>query len=363
MRKIKKILIIIQRSNGDVFLSSSLIIALNKYYHSPKIDLLVNDDTFAIAKMMPHINFIHQFSYQKKIDSRWSQEKALFQAMYRKYDLSINLTASDRSVIYSLLAGKKSISAIEKNNTKSWWKKLFLTHFYHFDTSRHILINNAQPLKLLDISFNEIHEPLLLSEISLSSIKKRLDALNIDRFLIFHPSAQYWYKIYSKNLRSNLLTKLSTLGIPIIVTGSNNIIDLKIKKEIPKVLNIYDFIGETTLEEYFALSHLSSAYIGMDTLNMHIAASQNKRIFAIFGPTKLSMWAPWSNKIKYSANQNMPSQTYGNVTIFQADMSCVACGNGGCNNKGISECLNEISPSIIFQEVKRWKKKLDNADS
>ena len=49
---------------------------------------------------------------------------------------------------------------------------------------------------------------------------------------------------------------------------------------------------------YFALSELSLAYIGMDTLNMHIAAAQNKRIFAIFGPTNLTMWSPWSNELK-----------------------------------------------------------------
>ena len=50
---------------------------------------------------------------------------------------------------------------------------------------------------------------------------------------------------------------------------------------MPVLPNIYDFIGETTLEEYIALSDSAIAYIGMDTLNMHIAASQNKPIFAI----------------------------------------------------------------------------------
>ena len=358
MKKIKKILIIIQRSNGDVFLSSSLIRALYGYYDSPKIDLLVNDDTFAIAKMLPHIGFIHQFSYQKKKDNRWLQEKELIQAIFRKYDLSINLTASDRSVIYSLMASKKSISAIERDNVKSWWKKLFLSYYYHFDSSRHILVNNSEPLNCLEIKHTKIHEPLFISKDVLSSMKTRLDDLGITKFFIFHPSAQYNYKIYPENLRLKLLKNLSILGIPILVTGSSNTIDLKIKKEIPRIINIYDFIGNTTLEEYFALSELSSAYIGMDTLNMHIAASQNKRIFAIFGPTKLKMWSPWSNELQQSATQDMLIQTYSNITIFQANMPCVACGEGGCNNKGISDCLENINPAIVFNEIKRWQKEI-----
>ena len=92
----------------------------------------------------------------------------------------------------------------------------------------------------------------------------------------------------------------------------------------------------------------------MDTLNMHIAASQEKRIFAIFGPTNLTMWSPWSNQLKKSATENKPIQTYGNITIFQADMWCIACGKKGCENSGISECLNNINPKTVFDEVSLW---------
>ena len=75
MKKIKKILIIVQRSNGDVLLSLSLINTLYKYYQHPQIDLLVNDDTLAIAKLLPNINFIHQFSYQKKHDTAGNKKE------------------------------------------------------------------------------------------------------------------------------------------------------------------------------------------------------------------------------------------------------------------------------------------------
>ena len=103
------------------------------------------------------------------------------------------------------------------------------------------------------------------------------------------------------------------------------------------------------------MSELAIAYIGMDTLNMHMAASQNKRIFAIFGPTNLKMWSPWSNHVKTSTRVNTPLQTYGRNTIFQANMQCVACGNAGCDDMhGRSDCLYEIPPKIIFSEIKDW---------
>jgi heptosyltransferase III len=351
----EKILIIIQRSNGDVLFILPLINALYEYYQQPTIDLLVNDDTLPLAKMLPHVNFIHQFSYQKKRDNRWQQERYLLKSIFKKYDLSINLTASDRSVFYALFAGKKSVSAIEINNKKSWWKKALLTQYYYFDSTKHILLNNLKPLNLLNIKHDNIQQSPNIVEKNIASVREKLNKAGVKNFIIFHPSAQYSYKIYPKHLRDKLLASLNTLDVPIIITGGNSQLDTEIKSTLPNADNIFNWIGETTLEEYFALSELSSAYIGMDTLNMHIAAGQNKRIFAIFGPTNLKMWSPWSNKSQKCASLDKPIQNYGNITIFQADMPCVACGKAGCDDKhGKSECLDHIDPKDIFNEVKEW---------
>jgi len=351
----RKILIIIQRSNGDVFLSSSLIKSLYENYDAPQIDLLVNDDTVATANLLPHINHIHTFSYSQKRNNRLRQEKKLILSLFKKYDLSINLTASDRSVIYAILAGRVSISAIENENYKSWWKKKLLTNYYYFDLSKHILLNNLEALRILNIKHDYLQQPISFSMHESSEIKSKLRSYKIEKFIIFHPSAQYNYKIYPKNLRNILLNFLNTLEIPILVTGGNSKIDSNIKSEIPKLSNIYNFIGETTLKDYLILSELSMAYIGMDTLNMHIAASQSKRIFAIFGSTSLAMWSPWSNQLKTSISTNKPIQTYGKNTIFQSSLPCEVCGLIGCgNNHGKDEFSYIINPEEIFNEVSHW---------
>ena len=39
-------------------------------------------------------------------------------------------------------------------------------------------------------------------------------------------------------------------------------------------------------------------------------------------------------------------------------MSCVACGNAGCDdNHGKSECLDNISPKLVFHEIESWYQK------
>jgi len=352
---IEKILVIIQRSNGDVFLSYSLISNLYLNFNKPDIDLLVNDDTLSIAKLAPNISNIITFSYSKKSQKRYQQESEIIRKIYKKYDLSICLTASDRSVIYASLASSKSISAIDFSTSKSWWKRIILSNFYYFDHSLHIVLNNLKPLDILGIKFQaSTLEAQIRKEVQLK-ILSILQKNKIDKFLIFHPSAQYQYKIYPRYLRDLLLSMLSKSGIKTIITGGATKLDKEIAKEIPKLDNVYNFIGKTSLEEYIALSKLSQGYIGMDTLNMHIAASQNKRIFAIFGPTNIEMWSPWSNISKRCAIRNAPLQSYDNITIFQADLSCVACGKAGCDdNHGKSECLYHIEPKKIFSEIKKY---------
>ena len=245
MKKTNKILVIIQRSNGDVFFSLTLIKILYEYFESPQIDLLVNEDTIPIAKTFPYLRKILTFSYERKKTNRWKQEAQIISSIYRKYDLSINLTASDRSVIYSIIAGKESISAVENNLKKSWWKKLLLSHFYFFDSSRHILLNNLEPLRLLNIKHENIQETLPISENIRIKVSQLLKNNGINKFIIFHPSAQYEYKVYPKSLRDKLLISLNKLKIPVIITGSRNRLDTKIKKEIPNLENIFNFIGET----------------------------------------------------------------------------------------------------------------------
>jgi heptosyltransferase-3 len=353
--KIRTILVIIQRSNGDVLLSASLINQLNDNFRPEGIDLLVNIDTLPIAKTLSNIRQIHTFSYKEKNENKFNQERKIINKIYRKYDLSINLTSSDRSVIYALLASKKSISAVEKNNLKAWWKKILLKYHFTYDLNSHILINNLKPLSLLGLNALNHQAQPSFNQAASTSMRDKLHKLKITKFIIFHPSAQYNFKVYDKKLRDDLLYLLNTLNISIIISGGKNEIDTKIKASLPKLNNIYDFIGDTSIDEYICLSLLSEGYIGMDTLNMHIAASQNKRVFAIFGPTKLNMWSPWSNNLQTSAIEVKPIQTYDNITIFQADMPCVACGEKGCKNNGlVSECLSNISPSLIFKEIEEW---------
>ena len=357
MKNINRILVIVQRSNGDVFYSASLVEKLFKYYDHPEIDILVNDDTLPTARLIKNIENIIEFSYAKKKQYGFRYLINITQRIYKKYDLSISLVASDRAVFFSYISAKFSISPIERRISKSWWKRLLLDHYFFDNEKRHILEHTLTPLKLLGIKYTPNLYPLRNLPNSSNNIKKRLNEEGINKFLIFHPCAQYSYKVYPKEKREKLISLLSSLNIAIIVTGGVSVLDKKISDSLPKLDNVYNFIGKLNLAEYVCLSQLSEIFIGMDTLNIHIASSQNKPIFGIYGPTKLLKWSPWSNSLYRGANSDHENK-YSNIQIYQGSFDCVPCGLAGCNDKhGESLCLNNINPDKIFRDVRKFLEK------
>ena len=102
-------------------------------------------------------NFFHMyfvfilFLIKRKKHKDGNKRKKLFKKIFRKYDLSINLTASDRSVLYALLASKYAIGCVEDNKRLAWWKNLLLKRSYNWDSKKHILLNNLEPLNCLKI--------------------------------------------------------------------------------------------------------------------------------------------------------------------------------------------------------------------
>jgi len=355
---VEKILIIIRRSNGDVLLTSPLINALHGHFPHAAIDLLVNRDTLEIAHLLPHVRTIHTYSYawrKQGVASFVRKELALIRSILRRYDLAVSLTANDRSTVYAFLAGRTSIGESEGSRRRFWWRRILLSHVHVFRPDRHILFNNLAPLDLLGLSWSRAEVTLRYSEEAGARVSRLLEAQGIGDFLIFHPVARFGFKIYPRELRNALLEDMHGLGIPIIITGGKGSLDRQVSKELPALSHCYNFIGQTTFEEYAALTDLSLGYVGMDTVNMHMAAALGKRVFAIFGPTKPFQWAPWSNRLQTHARKSKPVQTYGDITLFQADMPCVPCGLAGCDdNDGIAQCLHAIDPKAIFGEIKDW---------
>jgi len=347
-----RILIINRRSNGDVFLSNVLLKNLRYLYEDVEIDYLVNKNTIAIAETLDNINNIYTIDIELKKRNKLkyiSNLYLIFKKIYKKYDLSINLNANDLSTFISYISSKKSISSVDVEKKKSWWKYILVRNTYKIDTRRHMIYSFLEPLKFLGVPYKTLD----YSPQKLLPKKYIQDKFGIpDNYIVLHPSAQFQFRSYPVHLTAELIDLFVKNGTNIVLTGINDKINKAYADIIKEKSNkkIKCLIGKTNIPELYSIIKYSNLFIGMDTLSSHIAASFDKKLIAIYGPNSVRQWSPYNHKIAYSPEKDTPPLTnYGNFTIIQADMPCVPCNMNGCNGNGISECLFNISPKLIFK--------------
>jgi heptosyltransferase III len=283
----------------------------------------------------------------------------LIRKIFRRYDLAIAFTTNERSNIYAYLAGRTSVGTREPTFSKNWWHRMLLDKGYQYHSQRHILENNVEALRQLDINIDRIFLSACYSDEVKQRVQQRLKDMAIDRFIIFHPAGKFQCRLYPEKPRSILLQLLDSLGIPIIVTGGKSEIDRQVAAQMPALKNVHSLIGKISLEECAALTDMSLAFVGVDTFNCHLAAAFNKPIFVLFGPNIPEIWSPWSNALQRAGRRDAPVQTYGDITIFQSSLECVPCGHSArCGERDrLSPCMADIDPHTVFNEVRRWLSK------
>jgi lipopolysaccharide heptosyltransferase II len=95
--------------------------------------------------------------------------------------------------------------------------------------------------------------------------------------------------------------------------------------------------GETSLPEMVEWLRLCDLMVTNDTGPMHVAAALGKPVVALFGPTEPRRTGP------YGQLEN----------VLRIDLPCSPCLKGHCTQEKPNECLNAISPVMVFERVRR----------
>jgi ADP-heptose:LPS heptosyltransferase len=94
------------------------------------------------------------------------------------------------------------------------------------------------------------------------------------------------------------------------------------------------------LEQVRALMDRAALFVGGDSGPMHIAATTDIPILAIFGPTTPATWAPWRPT-------SLPL-----ITIDAGELPCRPCDQRVCE-PGDFRCLRQIDPQTIIDAANR----------
>ena len=351
-----KILITKFRSLGDVILLTPLIRNLKTNYPGAQIDLMLNKGTELMVKHNPQIGqiILHDRFWHRTL-TIWQRIKIEFQTLSEvrrsNYDIVISTDRGDRGARIAYFSGAKI--RIGRRSDKSFINKHAFTHHFLFQGQRHIVELNLDPLRLLKLP---IHSKGLEVHWSPED-NKRINKLtqNLGAFIHIHPVSQCLYKSIDDLMMANLIDYCELeLDIRVVLTAA------PVEQELNRIESILshtkanpvNLAGKISLLETAALNKLSKMLIVVDTAIMHIATANQVPVLAFFGPTAVDNWGPWDKTMMHSTYQRSGGlQQHGMHRVLMGDQSCVPCSQLGCNNSGMSNCLNTLNFEMAKQQV------------
>jgi heptosyltransferase-3 len=96
---------------------------------------------------------------------------------------------------------------------------------------------------------------------------------------------------------------------------------------------VTNLAGRLSLKELTAVIAGADLFIGVDSVPMHIASATRTPTLVLFGPSGEIEWGPWQNR----------------ATVITSDHPCRPCGQDGCGNGKVSDCLTGIESRRVIE--------------
>jgi len=346
-----RILVVITRRIGDVFLALPLIHSLKKAWPKASIDVLVFSGTEGV--LLGHPDIVNVITVPER--PRFLSHIKLNASIFRRYDLALSLLSGDRPTLYAWLAGRRSIGLLVDQPGQRW-KQWLLDQWVAFDPF------NTHTVRAYLALATALNIPAI-GKIVLSSRPE--DNAAIDAALgkpcaplaVLHPYPKFRYKMWHETGWMEVARWLIDNGFRVALTGSPDADERAyvnaIAAQLPDALNL---CGKLTLGGTAALLARAKFYVGPDTAVTHMAAASGVPTIALFGPSDPVKWGPWPYGHSASSNpwQRLGNQRRGNVQLVQGPGVCVPCKLEGCDRhiNSASDCLQAIPAKIIINYLK-----------
>lgn len=299
-----KILVTKFRNLGDVLLSSPVFASLKAIYPDSELHVSVNDfcvpmvtDNLFVDKVIPY----HRADKKKQgLWQRISSEIRFYRQFAGQYDLVINLTEGDRGCIISALSGASRRMGYVNRPT-------MINRLAHFDTSFdsreriHTVQKDLQFIEAIDASkvvrkvtlgWKQKHEAEVAEILTGQGLTKK-------DFIVVHPVSRWMYKCWEAGKVASCIDHLQQKWqLPVLLTTSADPKELSMAEEITaacqhKPLQLPEQID---LQAYACLVSKARLFFGIDSAPMHIAASTDTPVVALFGGSTPDLWGPWDNR-------------------------------------------------------------------
>jgi heptosyltransferase III len=356
---IQSILIVNIRLIGDVVLTTPLLDVLKAAYPSARIDFLVNKGTGEFLHKDPRVGHVH---YSKKwISADGRAHNGYLAAIFRKYDIAICMNASDRGAIAAVAAGRdKRVGFFEPHKKLgSWWRRVLFSHPILYQGDDHVAMRCAKVLEAIGLEAERLSVKVYWDDLDAEIVRSLLEAGGgLGNYFVVHPFARWRYKHWDICRFAELSDMVAVRYDRVPVwTSSPDAEEVELLKTAASHCSVPPILipGTCTLNQIACLIQGAFLYLGLDTAISHIAASTGVPMLALYGPTEMWRWHPWSNDIllrDYEQPLGRGTFRSGSIVALQAECEHYPCIRPNCYAQGVENpCMMAISARDAFREI------------
>lgn len=331
-----KILVINLLYIGDLLFTTPLLRALRNHYQQAHISLMVDAKNADVIKYNPHISqviMVDKKGYHNKLSN---YIKLIREVRKGDYDLVINLHRNERSSAIAAFSGGKTITGFATAGLGLFLDRLHIEQTTIHQAEAYLEILKGQGIKEFDNCGLELYSDAS-SELNAEQLWHSQFGQCPPKVIGLNTGGSWptkrWHKSGFAELADKLLDNgygVSFFGGPMDQDDVNEIISMMKKNNHE---NLAVFTGKTTLLELACLVKKCKAFVTGDSGPMHIAASQQIPIIAIFGPSNEERYYPY--QVKH--------------VVLKGKADCRPCGRHQCNRE--MACMHEISSDEVFSQI------------
>jgi len=334
----RRALVVKLRHHGDVLLAAPVISVLKA--RGLEVDALVYDDTAPMLQGHPGLAQLHVVGRKwkaKGVFERFSVERKLFGEMReRRYDLLAHLSEQPRGAWLARTLGARYSVAPAMRDRGAFWRRSF-THLFPIAARRHQIEVNLDALRRIGIQPAPEQKKVLF--VPGAEAERKVEALLEGRpFVHLHPASRWRFKCWPAEKNAELIDRLSTEGLKVVVTAAPDPDEMSLVKDIldKSKANPLNLAGKLSIKELGALTARAKLFVGVDSMPMHLAAAMGTPTVALFGPSGEAEWGPRG----------------GAHRVIVSGHSCRPCGLDGCGGGKVSECLTTLPVDAVFSAAR-----------
>ena len=300
----RRILVVRLQNHGDVLLTTPIFSALKRHIPGVEVDAMVYAETAPMIRANPDLDHIWAWQRGKQAGRGWKRlvsiSGLLRRIRARRYDWILHLNDQWPGAVVAAISGAQLRMSYEMAKRDYWlWRRIFPVRIPF--APGHMVEQNLSVLRALGLPLDH-HDArcrMAFSEDDANAAQAALTAIGVrGNYMVVHPGSRWFFKCWEDDRLAEVITACVRDGERVVLTAAPDPRELAMVESLLRRVNepsVVTLAGRLTLPELAAVIAGAKLFLGVDSVPMHMAAALGTPLVALFGPTHVDIWRPWSN--------------------------------------------------------------------